>query len=103
MAGSATGVRKAEPVSVPIDRQTIIEITVARSGSKLSREPAGLLALLGRESDARAMMQHYLSNENAPFRTIAQWQRAQVPADNPRVLAWRQKFMEGLRKAGLPE
>jgi tetratricopeptide (TPR) repeat protein len=65
--------------------------------------PAGLLALVGRESDARAMMQHYLSNENAPFRTIAQWQHAQVRADNPRLLAWRQKFMEGLRKAGLPE
>jgi adenylate cyclase len=64
---------------------------------------SALLAVLGRESDARAMMQHYLGNENAPFRTIAQWQRAQVPADNPRLLAWRQKFMEGLRKAGLPE
>jgi len=65
--------------------------------------PAALLALVGREADARATMQRYLTSENAPIRTIAQYQGALLPADSPRLLAWRQKFIEGLRKAGLPE
>jgi tetratricopeptide (TPR) repeat protein len=65
--------------------------------------PAGLLALVGREADARAMMQSYLADGNAPIRTIAQWQRVQFPTDSPRVLTWRQQVVEGLRKAGLPE
>jgi tetratricopeptide (TPR) repeat protein len=65
--------------------------------------PSALLALLGREADARATMQYYLTSENAPIRTIAQYQGVLLPADSPRLLAWRQKFIEGLRKAGLPE
>jgi hypothetical protein len=48
-------------------------------------------------------MQRYLASENAPIRTIGQWQSVQLPADSPRFLAARQKFIEGLRKAGLPE
>jgi adenylate cyclase len=64
---------------------------------------AGVLAMAGREADARATMQRYLANENTPIRTIAQWQSVQLPADSPRFLISRQKFIEGLRKAGLPE
>jgi adenylate cyclase len=64
---------------------------------------SAVLALAGQEADARATMQRYLANDNAPFRTIAQRQRALLPAGSPRFLAYRQKFMEGLRKAGLPE
>jgi adenylate cyclase len=64
---------------------------------------AALLALAGQEADARATMQRYLANPNARVRTFTQWQRIAVPTDSPRLLAWRQKFIEGLRKAGLPE
>jgi len=64
---------------------------------------SALLALAGQEADARATMQRYLASPNAPVRTITQWQRVLLPTDSPRVLAWRQKWIEGLRKAGLPE
>jgi len=64
---------------------------------------SALLAMAGREADARATMQCYLASENAPIRTIAQWQNVQLPADSLRLLASRQRFIEGLRKAGLPE
>jgi tetratricopeptide (TPR) repeat protein len=64
---------------------------------------SGLLALAGLEADARATMQRYLANPKAPLRTITQLHSVQLPADNPRFLAYRQKFEEGLQKAGLPE
>jgi class 3 adenylate cyclase/TolB-like protein len=66
---------------------------------------AALLALASRDAEARATMQRYLAGSNAPVRTIAQWQRVRFPAtvDNARYLAWRQNFVEGLRKAGMPE
>jgi adenylate cyclase len=65
-----------------------------------------LLALAGREVDARATMERYLASDNAPIRTITQWKaRWQgIPSStSPRFLTWGQKFNEGLRKAGMPE
>jgi class 3 adenylate cyclase/TolB-like protein len=67
---------------------------------------AALLALAGQEDDARATMQRYLASDKAPIRTHTQWKalwQAPLPADNPRLNTWIQKFNEGLRKAGLPE
>jgi class 3 adenylate cyclase/TolB-like protein len=66
---------------------------------------SALLALAGKEVDARAAMQRYLANDKAPFRTMSQ-RRAQLgplPSYSPRFLIWGEKFTEGLRKAGLPE
>ena len=66
---------------------------------------SALLALAGKEADARAAMQRYLANDKAPFRTMSQ-RRAQLgplPSYSPRFLIWGKKFTEGLRKAGLPE
>jgi adenylate cyclase len=64
---------------------------------------SGLLALAGQEADARATMQQYLANPKAPVRTITQWQSVLLPTNSPRYLSYRQKLIEGLRKAGLPE
>jgi tetratricopeptide (TPR) repeat protein len=68
---------------------------------------SALLALAGQEADARAAMQRYLANDNAPIRTITQWkarrQGVSLPTYSPRFLMWGLKFNEGLRKAGLPE
>jgi adenylate cyclase len=72
---------------------------------------SALLAMAGKEDEARAAMQRYLANDNAPIRTISQWrvrfEGAPLPSYNPLVLArlriFGQKFNEGLRKAGLPE
>jgi TolB-like protein len=66
---------------------------------------SALLALTGKESDARAAMQRYLANDKAPFRTMSQ-RRAQLgplPSYSPRFLIWGKNFTDGLRKAGLPE
>jgi hypothetical protein len=70
-----------------------------------------LLALAGKEDEARAAMQRYLANDKAPIRTLSQWQARQsekpLPSYNPLVLARllmsKKKFEDGLRKAGLPE
>ena len=72
---------------------------------------SALLAMAGKEDEARAAMQRYLANDNAPFRTMSQWHARQsekpLPSYSPLVLArllmWRKKFDDGLRKAGLPE
>jgi adenylate cyclase len=66
-----------------------------------------LLALAGRENEAHATMQRYLANDKAPFRTMSDFhaRNAGVPLQSwsPRFLIWGKNFMDGLRKAGLPE
>ncbi|MBT1509582.1 hypothetical protein KIP88_03625 [Bradyrhizobium sp. SRL28] len=72
---------------------------------------SALLALAGKEDEARAAMQRYLANNNAPIRTMSQWDARQsekpLPSYNPLVLArlhmFKKKFDDGLRTAGLPE
>jgi adenylate cyclase len=68
---------------------------------------SAMLALTGQEADAHATMQRYLASDKAPIRTItqwkAQWQGVPLATYSPRVLTFGQKFIEGLRKAGLPE
>ena len=72
---------------------------------------SALLAIAGQEDEARAAMQRYLANDNAPIRTMSQWRArwadASWPSYNPRILArlviWAKKFDDGLRTAGLPE
>ena len=72
---------------------------------------SALLAMTGKEDEARAAMQRYLANDNAPIRTMSQWHARQsdkpLPSYNPRILArlliWGKKLDDGLRKAGLPE
>jgi adenylate cyclase len=72
---------------------------------------SALLALAGKEDEARATMQRYLANDNAPIRTMSQWHARwadkPLPSYNPLVLARllmsMKKFDDGLRTAGLPE
>ena len=72
---------------------------------------SALLAIAGQEDEARAAMQRYLANDNAPIRTMSQWHARQpekpLPSYNPLVLArlltFKKKFEDGLQKAGLPE
>jgi tetratricopeptide (TPR) repeat protein len=72
---------------------------------------SAMLAMAGKEDEARAAMQRYLANDNAPIRTMSQWNARQtakpLQSYNPLVLArlliFGKKFGDGLRKAGLPE
>jgi len=68
---------------------------------------SGLLAMAGKEDEARAAMQRYLATDNAPIRTMSQWHArlAPVPLSSwgLRFLIWGKKFNDALRKTGLPE
>jgi adenylate cyclase len=62
---------------------------------------ASVLALTGREAEARAMLAHYLSLKRTRTRTISQWDHR--PDGNPMFLRLEERFKSGLRKAGMPE
>jgi hypothetical protein len=61
---------------------------------------AATLAHLGRLSEARSAAQAGLAL-NAAY-TIAR-ERAAAPSDNPLYLSQRERVLEGMRKAGVPE
>jgi len=63
---------------------------------------ASVLALTGHDAEARDMLSHYFSLRGAKTRTIAQWKSLE-PSDNPAYLASRERWYEGLRRAGMPE
>jgi adenylate cyclase len=61
-------------------------------------------ALSGQQAEAGEAIKAYLADSRAKSRTISQFQKQQLAmADNPRWLAYNERFAEGLRKAGLPE
>src|SRR3984885_1472485 len=65
---------------------------------------ASAFALSGRQAEAGEAIKAYLADSQAKSRTISQFQTQQLAmADNPRWLAYNERFAEGLRKAGLPE
>jgi adenylate cyclase len=63
---------------------------------------AALLALSGQDVEARETMKRYLALRGTRIRTVAQW-RAMAYSDDPVYLAFRERIMEGQRKAGMPE
>jgi tetratricopeptide (TPR) repeat protein len=69
------------------------------------RALAAELALNGQVPEAREALQHYLSMKDARIRTIAQEEAAYGVSfsGNPTYRAWRRRFEEGLRQAGMPE
>ena len=63
---------------------------------------AAALSLTGHESEARDVLNRYLSLTWTRARTIAQF-KEQMPSNNPLFLAFAAQFVEGLRKAGMPD
>jgi hypothetical protein len=63
---------------------------------------AATLALIGQEDEARNTLARYLSSDQNMSRTIAHL-KAQRLSDHPAFLAYRERFYDGLRKAGMPE
>jgi adenylate cyclase len=62
------------------------------------------LALNGQEAEAREMLKRYLSASGPRVRTLAQRKANHYSfSDNPAYLAWGDRLIEGLRKAGMPE
>jgi adenylate cyclase len=65
---------------------------------------ASAFALSGQQAEAGEAVKAYLADSRTKSKTISQFQTQQLAmADNPRWLAYNERFAEGLRKAGLPE
>ena len=65
---------------------------------------AAELALNGQETEAREMMQRYLSLKGTRVRTIAQFRAfGRTFSDHPAFVAYADRIIEGLRKTGMPE
>jgi TolB-like protein/Tfp pilus assembly protein PilF len=63
---------------------------------------AAALALTGQDAEARDALKRYFLIPSVNTRTIARW-RSLAYGGNPAYLAMRDRFYEGLRKAGMPE
>jgi adenylate cyclase len=63
---------------------------------------ASLLALTGQTAEAQAALQRYLALTATTARTIEQWQQ-QMPSGSPNFVAYGERVVDGLRKAGMAE
>jgi tetratricopeptide (TPR) repeat protein len=63
---------------------------------------AASLAMMGRDADAREMLQRYLALPTGAAKSIAQYKTRQ-PYDSPFLRELYDRVDQGLRKAGMPE
>jgi hypothetical protein len=65
---------------------------------------ASASALSGQQVEAGEAIKTYLADGRTKSKTISQFQKQQLAmADNPKWLAYNERFAEGLRLAGMPE
>jgi adenylate cyclase len=65
---------------------------------------ASTLALAGRQAEASEALKQYLSLKGTTSKTIAEFRpQHRALSDNPKWLAYSDRLVEGLRKAGMPE
>jgi adenylate cyclase len=65
---------------------------------------ASTLALTGRQAEATEALKQYLSLKDTTSKTIAEFRpQHRAVSDNPKWLAYSDRLVEGLRKAGMPE
>jgi adenylate cyclase len=65
---------------------------------------ASASALSGQQAEAGEAIKAYLADSRTKSRTINQFQKQQLAmANNPKWLAYNERFAEGLRLAGMPE
>ena len=93
-----------------IKRQDANTIEWARRSATLPTDPYSALllasasALSGQQAEAGEAIKAYLADSRTRSRTISQFQKQQLAMENnPKWLAYNERFAEGLRKAGLPE
>ena len=80
-------------------------LTLAPNDRQLMRIQAATLANLGRDAEARELYRRYAALTGGQMATVAQY-RAFLKswiADIPIMVAYREHFLAGLRKAGMPE
>jgi adenylate cyclase len=100
---------KAEAYFIMRQDANTIEM-IQRSATLQSLDPyarlmlASASALSGQQAEAGEAIKAYLADGHAKSRTISQFQKQQLAmANNPKWVAYNERFAEGLRKAGLPE
>jgi adenylate cyclase len=99
---------KAESFFIMHQDANTIEM-IRRSTGHLVDPYAALLlasasALSGQQAEAGEAIKAYLADSRTKSRTISQFQKQQLAMENnPKWLAYNERFAEGLRKAGLPE
>ena len=65
---------------------------------------AAAFALTGRQADAREALKRYFAFDGVTSKTIVEFRKQQLAlADNPAWVAYNERFVDGLRKAGMPE
>ena len=65
---------------------------------------ASALALTGRQAEASEALKRYLSLKATTSKTIAEFRpQHRAASDNPKWLAYSDRLVEGLRKAGMAE
>jgi len=65
---------------------------------------ASALALTGRQAEASEALERYLSLKATTSKTIAEFRpQHRALSDNPKWLAYSDRLIEGLRKAGMPD
>ena len=65
---------------------------------------ASASALSGQQAEAGDAIKAYLADSRTKSKAISQFQKQQLAMENnPKWLAYNERFAEGLRKAGLPE
>jgi adenylate cyclase len=65
---------------------------------------ASTLALAGRQAEASEALKQYLSLKGTTSKTIAEFRpQHRAVSDNPKWLAYSDRLIEGLRKAGMPD
>ena len=80
-------------------------LALAPNDRQIMRVQAATLANLGRDAEARELYRRYAALTGGQMATIAQY-RAFLKtwqADIPIMVAYREHFLAGLRKAGMPE
>ncbi len=64
------------------------------------------LAMAGRDDEAREAYQRYASLPGKQIRTIAEYKTffaRTMPSGKPVLAAYQARYLDGLRKAGMPE
>ena len=77
-------------------------LAVNPNNQLLSAFLAATLALTGHDAEGRATLARYLAAPGNQAKTIAALKK-QSNSDNPVYLAFRERWYDGLRKAGMPE
>jgi adenylate cyclase len=64
---------------------------------------ASALALTGHQAEARDALKRYATQTGVTATTIATLRKRGFSTDNPKLLAYKERLVDGLRKAGMPE